>query len=125
MSGVPLSVEDPLPTAVGTGGGDIVNPHLVQYNGQSGPLSFDDPAPTLTTHERLGLVLPVVNGKMLDIRFRMLQPHELAAAMCFPSSYRFEGNRSDVVRQIGNAVEVNVARALCASLLAPAPKFAE
>lgn len=54
---------------------------------------------------------------MLDILFRMLQPHELAAATSFPSTYRFAGNRSDIVRQIGNAVPVNTAKALCEALL--------
>jgi DNA (cytosine-5)-methyltransferase 1 len=56
----------------------------------------------------------------LDIRFRMLQPHELAAAMGFPDGYAFAGNRGEQVRQIGNAVAVNLARALCRSLLGAA-----
>jgi site-specific DNA-cytosine methylase len=48
-------------------------------------------------------------GVVADILFRMLQPHELAAAMGFPAGYKFCGNREDVVKQIGNAVEVNKA----------------
>jgi DNA (cytosine-5)-methyltransferase 1 len=54
---------------------------------------------------------------LLDIRFRMLTPKELARAMSFPDDYKFAGNREKVVKQIGNAVAVNVAKALCKSLL--------
>jgi len=62
--------------------------------------------------------MPIVDGYALDIRFRMLQPKELAAAMGFDSDYLFSGTREDVVRQIGNAVPVNTARALCEAVLA-------
>jgi DNA (cytosine-5)-methyltransferase 1 len=47
----------------------------------------------------------------------MLQPHELARAMSFPKGYKFHGNREQVVKQIGNAVPVNLAKALCGALL--------
>jgi DNA (cytosine-5)-methyltransferase 1 len=47
----------------------------------------------------------------------MLQPHELAAAMSFPKTYHFVGNREKVVKQIGNAVPVNLAKALCQTIL--------
>ncbi len=53
----------------------------------------------------------------LDIRFRMLQPHELAAAMGFPAHYHFTGNREAQVKQIGNAVPVRTAAALCRELI--------
>jgi len=36
----------------------------------------------------------------------------------FDSDYLFSGTREDVVRQIGNAVPVNTARALCEAVLA-------
>lgn len=45
----------------------------------------------------------MIDGYVLDIRFRMLQPHELAAATSFPKSYVFRGTREDVVKQIGNS----------------------
>lgn len=54
---------------------------------------------------------------LLDIRFRMLQPHELAAAMSFPKTYVFTGNREQKVKQIGNAVPVGLAQALCSAIL--------
>ena len=48
----------------------------------------------------------------MRIGFRMLQPHELAAAQSFPQDYQFTGNRADVVKQIGNAVCPKMAQAL-------------
>ena len=54
----------------------------------------------------------------LDITFRMLQPHELAAAQGFPVDHRFAGNKGDQVRQIGNAVCPPLARALALEALA-------
>lgn len=85
--------------------------------GQQPARSLDDPMPTVMTDGRLALVQPVIDGKKLDIRFRMLQPHELAAAMGFPSDYVFEGSRRDIVKQVGNAVEVNQSRSLIHGLL--------
>lgn len=43
-------------------------------------------------------------------RFRMLTNRECARAQGFPDSYRFMGGPSDVKKQIGNAVAVNVAQ---------------
>lgn len=65
---------------------------------------------TITTKDRFGLLegrlLKMPNGDtyQLDITFRMLQPHELAAAMSFPPDYKFCGNKTEQIRQIGNAV---------------------
>jgi DNA (cytosine-5)-methyltransferase 1 len=39
-----------------------------------------------------------------DCGFRMLQPHEIKAAMAFPADYRVLGNKREQVRQLGNAV---------------------
>ena len=60
-----------------------------------------------------------VNGRQyeLDIRFRMLAPHELAQAQGFDREHRFIGNRTEKVRQIGNAVPVCTAQALCTTIL--------
>jgi DNA (cytosine-5)-methyltransferase 1 len=102
----------------------LVEPFLSRYNGVDGaPHPVTRPMPTVTTKDRLALVMPVVvlDGAEyhLDIRFRMLQPHELAGAMGFPADYTFTGTREDRVRQIGNAVAVNLATALCRTLLTP------
>lgn len=111
------STDDPLHAITSAGGHAIVEPFLTEYHGTGSAVPISEPVPTLTTRDRLALVLPVVNGKALDIRFRMLQPHELAAAMGFPRDYVFTGNREQRVKQIGNAVCVNLAAALCAALL--------
>lgn len=62
-------------------------------------------------------------------RFRMLKPHELAAAQGFPKGYIFygkkkkqgiiveNGNTTDIVKQIGNAVPKNLAKALVKAAL--------
>ena len=55
----------------------------------------------------------------LEILYRMLKPRELASAMGFPSQYQFIGTQQDQVKQIGNAVAVNMARSLISSLIRP------
>jgi DNA (cytosine-5)-methyltransferase 1 len=47
----------------------------------------------------------------------MFQPHELAAAMGFPKGYDFAGTKREKNKQIGNAVDVTLAEALCACIL--------
>ena len=111
------SIEDPLQTISTSNRSGLVEPFLTQYNGTSGPQSIENPLPTISTHDRFGLVQPVINGRILDIKFRMLQPSELAAAMGFPKDYRWNGTKSNTVKMIGNAVSVDIARALCTSLL--------
>ena len=86
------------------------------YGQGEGVHPVTEPLGTITTKDRFGLVEVEIVGK-LDVLFRMLQPHELAAAMSFPKSYHFTGNREQQVRQIGNAVPVRLAEALCRSLL--------
>jgi DNA (cytosine-5)-methyltransferase 1 len=58
---------------------------------------------------------------LLDIRFRMLKSHELAAAQGFPKDYKFNGNTTQIVKQIGNAVPKNLAKALVKSALTQSP----
>lgn len=115
------SVADPLPAPTSHGSGALVEPFLTTYYGTSTVSSVDSPVPTVTTKDRFALVQPVIDGRALDIRFRMLEPRELAAAMGFPSDYAFTGNRTEIVRQIGNAVAVQTARWLCLSLLGGIP----
>ncbi len=110
------SVEDPLPTITAAHRGEqaLVEPFITKAYGTGTAASIGEPLPTATAKDRFGLV----ESAGLDIRFRMLQPHELAAAMGFPSDYRFAGNKGDAVRQIGNAVSVRTARAICREALA-------
>jgi len=121
-NGAPRSTEEPMPTILTSGKHQVVQSFLTTYYKHGGVSSVDSPAPTITTKDRIGLVQPVINGYTLDIRFRMLTPRELAGAMGFPESYVFKGNRTEVVKQIGNAVAVNMAKALCTSLLTDGEK---
>jgi DNA-cytosine methyltransferase len=54
---------------------------------------------------------------ILDIYLRMLRQEELALAQGFPADYKFAGNRSDAIRQIGNAVPSNTAEAIALAVL--------
>lgn len=61
-------------------------------------------------------VFPVLaDGRVIDIRMRMLKPSELAAAHSFPSDYVLTGNRTQQVKQIGNSVPVRTAEAMMAA----------
>ncbi|MDL5361368.1 DNA cytosine methyltransferase [Halalkalicoccus sp. NIPERK01] len=111
-------IEDPLPTVTATGSQTYVaNPFLVEYYGNGGAQPVDEPLPTVTTRDRFALVLPDQYPWGIDIRFRMLQPRELAAAMGFPDDVEFVGNKTETIEQIGNAVPVNLAQSLCEQLL--------
>jgi len=72
-----------------------------------------EPLPTLTTHDRHAVITRCPDG----LHYRMLTVAEQAAAMGFPGSYRFCGNRADQVKQIGNAVCPPAARDIVAGLV--------
>ena len=118
------SIDEPMPTLSTKNGWGLASPFLIKFYGTGKTASVHDPLDTVTTKDRFGLVTPgAVEGKepqtyALDIRFRMLQPHELAAAMSFPKDYTFAGNRGETVKQIGNAVPRRTAKRLAMSLLA-------
>jgi DNA (cytosine-5)-methyltransferase 1 len=116
-SGSPVS--QPCPTIATSGAIGLVEPFVVKYYGTGGANSLNEPLDTITTKDRFMLVEPRTGRPVaeLDILFRMLQPHELAAAMSFPKGYKFTGNRVDQVKQIGNAVPVKLARACAMALL--------
>ncbi|MDD5501892.1 MAG: DNA cytosine methyltransferase [Candidatus Thermoplasmatota archaeon] len=110
------SIENPLSAPTSAGAGNLATAHLVEYYGNGQPRSIEEPLGTISTKDRFALVQPVVDGWKLDIKFRMLQPHELAAAMGLPD-YEFAGTKTEQVKQIGNAVEGHNALALCYSAL--------
>jgi len=110
--GAVRSVTQPVPTITTTSRGiGLVRPFWLNYfsNGKCG--SIDEPVSTITCRDRLALVTP--RSEPHDILYRMFQPHELSAAMGFPSDYQFHGTREDQVKQIGNAVAVGLAEAHC------------
>jgi DNA (cytosine-5)-methyltransferase 1 len=103
---------EPAPTVSTSGAIGLV----IEYYGNGGARPVSEPLPTVTCVDRFGLVT-VTPG---DIGFRMLQPHELAAAQGFPKGYHFAGTKREVVKQIGNAVPCGLARALLGAALAGA-----
>ena len=103
------TINEPLSTVVTKAEHCLVEPFIVQYYGNGEARSIQQPLDTVTCRDRFG----VVQAAGLDIRFRMLQPHELAAAQGFPKEYWFSGGKADQVKQIGNAVPCNLAAALC------------
>ena len=106
----PVSV--PLATVTTSGAIGLIEPFVLEYNGQGVARGVDSPLSTVTCSDRFALV----DGGRADITFRMLQPHELARAQGFPRGYKFLGNKSEQTRQIGNAVPVGMAAALCAEV---------
>lgn len=132
-------VDKPLPTVTGSGAGYLVQPFIVpQYGEAPGQAprihDVDKPLPAVTSHGAGALVEPVlaepasdvdprrlivVDGVvcLLDIRFRMLQTPELARATGFDDDYQFVGTITDVTKQIGNAIPVNLAAALVGAML--------
>lgn len=115
------SVESPAPTVSTDGAIGLVEPFLIEYYGTGNAESVNEPLSTVTTKHRHGLAQPVlvIEGKhyLLDIRFRMLQPHELAGAQGFPRDYKFTGNKTEQVKQIGNAVPCNLVREIVTAVL--------
>ncbi|RAJ42808.1 DNA (cytosine-5)-methyltransferase 1 [Kitasatospora sp. SolWspMP-SS2h] len=72
----------------------------------------------MTTRDRYGLA--AVGGSPAavdDVLFRMLEPHEIGAAMTFLPDYVVVGNKREKVRQFGNAVTSNVAEVLVSALV--------
>ena len=143
----PRRTREPLPTVATDGAISVVSPFLAILRGQSEVRIADRPSPTIScSGAHLGLVVPyygndeageigrplrtvtckdrfgLLEGETvkLDIRFRMLLPHELSGAQGFPREYAFSGTREEQVRQIGNAVCPPVAAALAYSALTEA-----
>ena len=104
-------IDEPLPAVTSRGAGNLVTPVLDSNIAQELHNSNIDPGR-----------LVLIDGQpwVLDIRFRMLQNDELARAMGFEddeTKYEFTGTVTQVTKQIGNAVPVNLAAALVKSVL--------
>lgn len=92
----------------------LVQPFITEYYGNGGVHPIGMPLPTITTKDRFA-VCGTPDG--IELGFRMLQPKELAAATGFPADYKFTGTKVEVVKQIGNAVPPNFAKALFSQIL--------
>jgi DNA (cytosine-5)-methyltransferase 1 len=77
-----------------------------------GRMHWDDVAPTLTTG-----CTDVTKGRFVHPRDnRAITLREAALLQSFPSRYRFFGSSSQIARQIGNAVPVDMIRSLVPAL---------
>lgn len=99
----------PCPTVATSGAIGLI----INYYGTGIAHPTTKPLPTVTTKDRFGLATRK-DGVMC---FRMLQPHELAAAQGFRADYKFMGTKTEAVKQIGNAVPRRLARALVLAAL--------
>jgi DNA (cytosine-5)-methyltransferase 1 len=100
------------PAAVTT---PLIRPFIDDYEGPAKPI--DTPLNTVETKDRFALCVPELWPWGLDISYRMLQPYELKQAQGFPRDYEIVGTKTDRTEQIGNAVPVNLAKALCKHVL--------
>jgi DNA (cytosine-5)-methyltransferase 1 len=77
-----------------------------------GRLKWDDVAPTLTTG-----CTDVTKGRFAHpVSDRAITLREAALLQTFPKSYKFVGNKTQIARQIGNAVPVKMMKILAGSL---------
>jgi DNA (cytosine-5)-methyltransferase 1 len=99
---------------------------LIPYDRTGVARTVGEPMATQTTIQGEALIGPDV--AVVDCTFRMLEPHEIQAAMAFLPGYVVLGNKREQVRQLGNAVTPPAARDLIAAVVesltgeAPAPK---
>ena len=114
-------IDEPCPTIATGGAVRMITPivmdmsHPGDTDDERRVIGGDEPINTITTRNNSAAVmLPVLeDGRVIDIRIRMLKPSELAAAHSFPKDYILTGNRGDQVKQIGNSVPVRTAAAMC------------
>jgi DNA (cytosine-5)-methyltransferase 1 len=116
-------IDAPLPTTTGENRFGLVQPFLVGYYGTGHAHDLSAPLPTATGRDRFGLVEPItaLDGSrwiVADILYRMLQPHELAAAHSFPPDYQWaQTNKGERVRLVGNSWPVELATALVGEMI--------
>ena len=114
------SIDDPLPSITTRPGLYLAAPEVTDLH----ELQFDEPRTDINSQssELDPRRLVTINGVpyILDIRFRMLTNRELARAMGFDDGeirYQFHGTKTQITRQIGNAVPVRLAAALVSAIL--------
>nr|WP_203593215.1 DNA cytosine methyltransferase [Streptomyces sp. SID9124] len=103
-------------TAGGNHHGLITAPDLVvPYYSNGHAVPAGRPLPTVTTVDRHGALYGGQVASVDECRFRMLEPHEYAAAMAFPDTYQLLANtKRTKVLMLGNAVTPPSARDLIA-----------
>lgn len=112
-------IDEPCPTIATGGAVRVITPLILDMSRPGGNDSghirpANKPIQTLTTCDNVQGVFPMLeDGRLIDIRIRMLKPSELAKAHSFPDDYLLTGNRGEQVKQIGNSVPVMTACAMC------------
>ncbi|MEK8206986.1 DNA cytosine methyltransferase [Paenibacillus sp. FSL L8-0696] len=117
--GIPTTQPIPTITAQGTHLGEV-RALLIKYYGAGIGQSLNEPIHTIPTKDRFGLVL--IKGspyQIVDIGFRMLQPHELFLGQGFPKRYIIDVDadgkdypKTAQVARCGNSVPPQFAEAL-------------
>ncbi len=101
-AGRPLRLDGPAPTVAASAGGNKT--HFVDVEELAGAPSFVE-----EYHAGLRAGGPAREG-LAPARLRRLTVRECMALQTFPDSHPFQGRKSAVYRQIGNAVPVELAR---------------
>ncbi len=116
-------IDEPMPT-LSAGGNHIglVQAFLTAYYGSDGTggQSLLEPMRTITAKARLGIVtIYGTDYQIVDIGFRMLEPHELLRAQCGEYANDFDlsaaATKEEQIELIGNMVCPHPARALVAA----------
>jgi DNA (cytosine-5)-methyltransferase 1 len=118
-------ITSPFPTLTTSKGGHLafITASFGERDGQLPRVhDLQMPMPTIpaTGSVRLAQGEEGEGGQQYDILFRMLHWRELARAMSFSdadSDYEFAGTKTEITKQIGNAVPVRTARALVGAAL--------
>jgi DNA (cytosine-5)-methyltransferase 1 len=120
---VARSVTDALATVTASGNHHgLVTPEsvdwqdlLIPYYSNGTARTVAEPIGALSTRDRYAHVRGAVD--INDVRFRMLEPHEIGRAMSFADDYIVLGSKRDKVRQYGNAVTPNAAEVILCALV--------
>jgi DNA (cytosine-5)-methyltransferase 1 len=90
---------------------DKMPPYIVFTEQGIGITIYEDDSPATKKIKKFMAIYGLI-----DIRMRMLKISELKAIMGFPKDYVLIGTQSEQKKYIGNAVEVNMSKALCEAL---------
>lgn len=113
---VPRQIDKPLVTLTTDNHAYLCQPLVLGQQGGAQCRPIDEPCPTISCGGAIRGIFPQLDdGRIVDIRMRMLKPSELAAAHSFPADYIITGNRGEQVKQIGNSVPVRTAEAMMAA----------
>jgi len=113
------AITDPLRTIATERGGafSLSVPYLTDYHGTGTTQPIDEPLRTVECKDRFSIMNPSKPVIGFDLKYRMLKPLELARGQGFDDDYQFTGTKTDKTKQIGNAIPINMARAVVRQLL--------